>query len=132
MPGRASMTSWMDAAPPVWPAADKVRNTDLVSFRVKVSGDLCHRSGYLQNHAVKKLVFTRSLSRVIRLAPGAYSLTVFVGAEFGRKDVDYAVELIADQTVTLHVPWRTPFRARTVGITGFIVIDFTLYWKKPS
>ena len=115
-----------------WPTAAEKRNIDPVNFRVKVAGDLCYRSGYVQNDTVKKLVFTGSSSRVIRLAPGNCSLTVFVGAEFGKTNVDYAVELITDPTVTLHVPWKTPFRARTVGITGFIVIDFTLNWTRPS
>jgi hypothetical protein len=114
------------------PAAVGGQNGDLVNFRVKVSGDLCYRGGYVQNDKVKKLVFTGSSSRVIRLAPGNCSLTVFVGADSGKTNVDYALELITDPTVSLHVPWKVPFRARTVGITGFIVIDFTLHWTRPS
>lgn len=132
MLNRADMTSWPDRNSPLWPTGAEKRNVDSVNFRVKVSGELCHRSGYIQNDTVKKLVFARSSSRVVRLAPGSYSLTVFVGAESGKTNVDYAVELITDPIVTLHVPWKTPFRARTVGITGFIVIDFTLHWTRPS
>ncbi len=99
---------------------------DEVYFKVKVTGDLCHRSGYVQNDSVKNLGFTGSMSKAIRLTPGAYSLTVFVGAEFGRTNVDYSVELITDSSVPLHVPGNNPIRAQTVGITGFVVIDFTL------
>ncbi|MBE0665984.1 MAG: hypothetical protein E4H23_07715 [Chrysiogenales bacterium] len=99
--------------------------TDL-NFRVKVSGDLCHRSGYVQNAVVKNLCFAKSTSRVVPLTPGAYSLTVFVGASFGKTNVDYAVELIPGPAVQLHVPANNPIRALTVGITGFVVIDFTL------
>ena len=104
----------------------KRRNMDEVEFRVKVSGDLCHRSGYVQNDTVENLRFTRSTSRMVRLIPGDYSLTVFVGACAGRTDVDYSVELIPDPAIQLYVPGKNPIRAQTVGITGFVVIDFTL------
>ncbi len=124
--------AWPVPGPHSRSGAVEGRNNDLVNFRVKVSGDLCYRSGYVQNDTVKKLVFTGSSSRVIRLAPGNCSLTVFVGAESGKTNVDYALELITDPTVTLHVPWKVPFRARTVGITGFIVIDFMLHWTRPA
>ena len=97
-----------------------------LNFRVKVSGDLCHRSGYVKNASVKNLNFARSTSRVIPLIPGAYSLTVFVGAGPGRSNVDYAVELLPGPAVQLHVPADNPIRARTVGITGFVVIDFRI------
>jgi hypothetical protein len=97
-----------------------------LNFRVKVAGDLCHRSGYVQNSSVKNLSFAHSISKVIPLAPGANSLTVFVGANSGRKNVDYSVELIPDPSIELHVPGDNPIHARTVGITGFVVIDFTL------
>jgi hypothetical protein len=97
-----------------------------LNFKVKVTGDLCHRSGYVQNASVKSLSFAGSTSRVIRLTPGAYSLTVFVGASFGRTNVDYAVELIPSPSIQLHEPGNNPIRAQTVGITGFVVIDFTL------
>jgi hypothetical protein len=100
-------------------------NTD-VELKVKVSGDLCHRSGYVQNQTIKKLIFCKTTSRRIRLAPGAYSLTVFVGAEFGRRNVDYAVELVTDPALQSHVPGYNPIRAQTVGSTGFMVIDFAL------
>jgi hypothetical protein len=100
---------------------------DKVEFRVKVSGALCHCSGYVQNDTVKNLAFCGSTSRAVRLAPGAYSLTVFVGADYGRENVDYAVELAAGPLVQLHVPGDNPIRAQTVGITGFVVIDFTLH-----
>ena len=123
---------WPVPDPRSRPTAGEGRSCDLVKFRVKVSGDLCYRSGYVQNDTVKKLVFTGSSSRVIRLAPGNCSLTVFVGAGSGKANVDYALELITDPTVTLHVPWKVPFRARTVGITGFIVIDFMLHWTRPA
>jgi hypothetical protein len=63
---------------------------------------------------------------VIQLNPGAYSLTVFVGASFGESNVDYSVELITEPSVQLHVPGNQPICAKTVGITGFVVIDFTL------
>lgn len=97
-----------------------------LNFKVKVSGDLCHRSGYVQNDSVKNLRFVKSTSRVIPLTPGSNSLTVFVGANSGRRNVDYSVELIPDPSIELHVPGNNPIHARTVGITGFIVIDFTL------
>ena len=97
-----------------------------LNFRIKVSGDLCHRSGYVQNAAVKNLHFAGPTSRMIPLAPGPNSLTVFVGANSGRTNVDYAVELITDPSIQLHVPGNNPICARTVGITGFVVIDFTL------
>ena len=103
-----------------------MKNDADVEFKVKVSGDLCHRSGYVQSRTKKDLVFCNSTSRRIRLAPGAYSLTVFVGAEFGRRNVDYAVELVTDPTVPSHVPGANPIRARTVDRTGFVVIDFAL------
>lgn len=103
-----------------------MNNNADVQFKVKVSGDLCHRSGYVQSRTKKDLVFCKSTSRRIRLAPGAYSLTVFVGAEFGRRNVDYAVELVTDPTVQSHVPGFNPIRARTVDRTGFVVIDFAL------
>ena len=99
---------------------------DDLNFKVKVSGDLCHRSGYVQNSAVKNLVFAGSTSRVVPLTPGAYSLTVFVGASLNNSNVDYAVELIPGPAVQLHVPGNNPIRAQTVGITGFVVIAFTL------
>ena len=99
---------------------------DNLNFKVKVSGDLCHRSGYVQNAAVKNLHFAKSTSRLVPLTPGAYSLTVFVGANFGRTNVDYAVELLTDPSVELYVPGKNPIRAQTVGITGFVVIAFTL------
>jgi hypothetical protein len=97
-----------------------------LNFRVKVAGDLCHRSGYVQNASVKNLIFAKSTSRVIPLTPGPNSLTVFVGARFGRANVDYSVELIPDPSIQLHVPGNNPICAKTVGITGFVVIDFTL------
>jgi len=97
-----------------------------LNLKVKVSGDLCHRSGYVQNAAVKNLVFAKSTSRVIQLTPGDYSLTVFVGTTFGRTNVDYSVELLTDPSIELYVPGNNPIRAQTVGITGFVVIDFTL------
>jgi hypothetical protein len=111
---------------PLHAAMGKEKNLDEVRFRVRVSGDLCHRSGYVQNHTVKNLVFTGSKSRLIRLAPGNCSLTVFVGANFGRTNVDYAVEILTGPEVQLHMPENNPIRAQTVGITGFVVIDFTL------
>ena len=95
-------------------------------FKVRVLGDLCHRSGYVQNARVKNLSFVNSTSRVIPLSPGTYSLTVFVGASFGRKNVDYTVELITDPSIQLHVPGNHPICAQTVGITGFVIIDFTI------
>lgn len=97
-----------------------------LNFKVKVSGDLCHRSGYVQNDSVKNLIFAKSTSRVIPLTPGPNSLTVFVGANSGRKNVDYSVELIPDPSIQLHVPDNNPIHAKTVGNTGFMVIDFTL------
>jgi hypothetical protein len=97
-----------------------------LNFRVKVSGNLCHRSGYVLNAAVKNLVFAGSTSRAIPLTPGAYSLTVFVGAGTGRSNVDYAVELLPGPAVQLQLPADNPIRARTVGITGFVVIDFMI------
>jgi hypothetical protein len=103
-----------------------MKNNADVEFTVKVSGDLCHRSGYVQSRTKKDLVFCRSTSRRIRLAPGAYSLTVFVGAEFGRRNVDYAVELVTGPALQPHAPGTDPIRARTVGSTGFVVIDFAL------
>lgn len=103
----------------------KQKMSDL-NFKVKVSGDLCHRSGYVQNSAVKNLVFAGSTSRVVPLTPGAYSLTIFVGAGIGKRNVDYAVELLPGPAVQLHVPANNPIRAQTVGITGFVVIDFML------
>jgi hypothetical protein len=103
-----------------------MNNNAGVELKVKVSGDLCHRSGYVQNETMKKLVFCKSTSKRILLAPGAYSLTVFVGAEFGRRNVDYAVELVTDPAVQSRVPGYNPIRARTVGSTGFVVIDFAL------
>ncbi|HUU04815.1 MAG TPA: hypothetical protein VMZ49_02940 [Patescibacteria group bacterium] len=99
---------------------------DNLNFKVKVSGDLCHRSGYVQNTAVKNLIFAKSTSRVVPLIPGAYSLTVFVGASFGKSNVDYSVELIPGPAVQLHMPGKNPIRAQTVGITGFVVIDFMI------
>jgi len=36
------------------------------------------------------------------------------------------VELIPGPAVQLHMPGKNPIRAQTVGITGFVVIDFTL------
>lgn len=95
-------------------------------FKVKVLGDLCHRSGYVQNDSVKNLNFYRSVSRVIQLNPGSYSMTIFVGASFGKNNVDYSVELITEPSIQLHVPVNHPICAKTVGITGFVVIDFTL------
>lgn len=127
MPGSTSATAWQGLDPATRRSGNVKSGSGHVSFRVRVSGDLCHRSGYVQNDDVKKLAFNGSLSRTIRLLPGTYSLTVFVGAEFHRTNVDYAVEIITGPNVTLHAPWKTPFRARTVGITGFIVIDFTLH-----
>jgi hypothetical protein len=103
-----------------------MKNEANVEFKVNVSGDLCHRSGYVQNDSVKNLIFARSTSRAVQLVPGAYSLTIFVGAEFGRTNVDYAVELVIDPTVPSHVSGCNPIRARTVGSTGFVVIDFAL------
>lgn len=97
-----------------------------VEFKVRVSGDLCHRSGYVQSRTKQDLVFCKSMSRRIRLAPGMYSLTVFVGAEFGRQNVDYAVELVTDPSVQAHAPGYNPIHAQTVGRTGFVVIDFAL------
>jgi hypothetical protein len=97
-----------------------------LNLRIKVAGDLCHRSGYVQNDSVKNLRFAGSTSREIPLAPGPNSLTVFVGANSGRKNVDYSVELITDPSIELHVPDENPIHARTVGNTGFVVIDFTL------
>jgi len=97
-----------------------------LNFRVKVSGDLCHRSGYVQNASVKNLIFAKSTSRVIQLTPGAYSLTVFVGTSFGKINVDYSVELIPGPAIQLQMPGNNPIRAKTVGITGFVVIDFNL------
>ncbi|HSQ36002.1 MAG TPA: hypothetical protein VLQ89_08425 [Candidatus Binatia bacterium] len=93
---------------------------------VKILGDLCHRSGYIQNAAVKNLLFSGPQSKKLRLSPGAYSLTVFVGADFGRMTVDYTVELIADRSTHIHFPGRSPIRATTVGATGFVIIDFNL------
>jgi len=63
---------------------------------------------------------------VIPLALGPNSLTVFVGANSGRTNVDYSVELIPDPSIQLHVPGDNPIYAQTVGTTGFVVIDFTL------
>lgn len=126
MLNRTNVTSWPERNHQPWPAGTEKHSSASLNFRVKVSGDLCHRSGYVQNDTVKKLVFARSSSRVIRLAPGSYSLTVFVGAEFGRTNVDYAVELAIDPTVPSHVSGCNPIRARTVGSTGFVVIDFAL------
>lgn len=103
-----------------------MKNNAAVEFEVKVSGALCHRSGYVQSRTKKELVFCKSTSRRIRLEPGAYSLTVFVGAEFGRRNVDYAVELVTDPAVPPHAPGSNPIHARTVGSTGFVVIDFAL------
>jgi hypothetical protein len=103
-----------------------MNNNADVELKVKVSGDLCHRSGYVQNASVKNLCFTGSTSRVIPLAPGPNSLTVFVGANSGRKNVDYSVELITDPSIQLHIPNDNPIRAQTVGSTGFMVIDFAL------
>lgn len=97
-----------------------------LNFRVKVTGDLCHRSGYVQNGSVKNLNFSKSTSRLIPLALGANSLTVFVGASLGKTNVDYSVELIPDQSIQLQVPGNNPIYARTVGSTGFVVIHFTL------
>jgi len=99
---------------------------DNLNFKVKVSGDLCHRSGYVQNASVKNLNFAGSTSRVIPLTLGAYSLTVFVGASFGKTNVDYSVELIPGSAIQLQLPGNNPIYAQTVGITGFVVIDFTL------
>jgi hypothetical protein len=93
---------------------------------VKVLGDVCHRSGYIQNAAVKNLLFSGPQSKKVRLSPGAYSLTVFVGASFGRMNVDYSVELIADRATQIHIPGKRPIQATTVGATGFVVIDFNL------
>lgn len=93
---------------------------------VKILGDLCHRSGYIQNAAVKNLLFKGHSSKRVRLSPGAYSLTVFVGASFGKMNVEYKVELITDPTTQLHIPGQRPIRATTVGATGFVVIDFNL------
>jgi len=103
-----------------------MKNDADVELKVKVSGALCHRSGYVQNDSVKNLIFSRSTSRAVQLVPGAYSLTIFVGAEFGRTNVDYAVELVTAPTVQSHGPGYNPIRARTVGSTGFVVIDFML------
>lgn len=97
-----------------------------LNFRVKVTGDLCHRSGYVQNGSVKNLSFAKSTSRAVPLIPGPNSLTVFVGANSGKTNVDFTVELIPDPAIQLHVPGSNPIRARTVGSTGFVVIDFTL------
>ena len=99
---------------------------DNLNFKVKVSGDLCHRSGYIQNASVKKLNFSGSTSRVIPLTPGAYSLTVFVGASFGRTNVDYSVELLPSPAIQLQMPKNNLIYAKTIGSTGFVVIDFTL------
>jgi len=96
------------------------------NIKIKVSGDLCHRSGYVQNGWVKKLSFSKSTSQMIRLAPGIYSLTVFVGAGSGRTNVDFTVELITNPDIELFLPGNNPIRAQTVGSTGFVVIDFTL------
>ncbi len=112
---------------PLYGAVARKEGADEVEFRVKVSGDLSHRSGYVQSDTVQNLIFTRSTSRVVRLAPGAYSLTVFVGAGFGRENVDYSVEFVTGPLVLLRMPGRDPIRAQTVGSTGFVVIDFTLY-----
>ncbi len=127
MPGVTNTTAWQGQDPAPRRTGAGKSGSGHVPFRVRVSGALCHRSGYVQNDAVEKLVFSGPLSRTIRLLPGTYSLTVFVGAEFHRTNVDYAVEIITGPNVTLHAPWKTPFRAQTVGITGFIVIDFTLH-----
>jgi len=98
----------------------------LSDLKVKVSGDLCHRSGYIQNDSVKNLRFDKSVSRMIQLTPGAYSLTVFVGASFDKINVDYSVELVTDPETQLHVPGDHPIGAKTVGLTGFVVINFKL------
>lgn len=103
-----------------------MQKTGDFNFSVRVAGDLDHRSGYVQNASVKNLNFNGSSSRVIQLVPGAYSLTIFVGASFGKTNVDYSVELVTDPTVLLSVPGGNPIRAQTVGITGFVVINFTL------
>jgi len=97
-----------------------------LNFRIKVAGDLCHRSGYVQNGSVKNLIFAKSTSRAVPLIPGPNSLTVFVGANSGRTNVDYTVELIPDPSIQLHVPGSNPICAQTVGSTGFVIIDFTL------
>jgi hypothetical protein len=99
---------------------------DNLNFKVKVSGDLCHRSGYIQNDSAINLNFAGSTSRVIPLTPGTYSLTVFVGASFGKTNVDYSVELLPSPAIQLHMPKNNPIYAKTVGITGFVVIDFML------
>lgn len=98
-----------------------------MNLRVHVAGELGHLSGYLQNHSLRTdLVFQRSTSRRVRLAPGSYSLTVFVGAGTGGTDVDFTVELITEPSVHIHLPRGNPIRASTVGAIGFVVIDFTL------
>ncbi|MCU0236047.1 MAG: hypothetical protein MUC72_03070 [Acidobacteria bacterium] len=127
MPGSTNATAWQGLDAATRRSGGEKSDSAQIRFRVRVSGDLCHRSGYVQNDDVKKLAFNGALSRAIRLAPGTYSLTVFVGAEFHRTNVDYAVEIITEPSVMLHAPWKIPFRARTVGITGFIVIDFTIH-----
>jgi hypothetical protein len=99
---------------------------DNLNFKVKVSGNLCHRSGYVQNASDKKLNFTKSTSRVIQLTPGNFSVTIFVGASFGKNNVDYSVELIPSPAIQLQMSGNNPICAKTVGITGFVVIDFTL------
>jgi hypothetical protein len=102
---------------------------DNVNLKVKVAGDLCHRSGYLQseiNSLKKNLSFARSTSRVIRLSPGSHSLTVFIGASSERANANYSVELITNPSIQLHAPGNRPICSKTVGKTGFVVIDFTL------
>lgn len=99
---------------------------DDFSFKVRVEGDLCHRSGYVQNGSVINLNFSGSTSKAIPIISGPYALTVFVGASFGRANVDYSVKLIPGPAIQLHVPGNNPIRAKTVGMTGFVVIEFTL------
>jgi hypothetical protein len=100
-----------------------------LNLRVKVSGDLCHRSGYVQsvNDSMKKdLSFAKSTSKVIQLSPGTHSLTIFVGARFERANTAYSIELLTDPSIHLHAPGNTPICSKTVGTIGFVVIDFTL------